>query len=120
MSIESLERELSDLEDNIILKDERVLEILLSGRLYRLRHGSETYFIFRGGERDYLIIPRVMCTCKDFIINVVLKKKRSSCLHLRSVEIATRRSSFFKDLEVEDPSRTLYNIISTGRLNTRT
>ena len=33
-------------------------------------------------RRDHLIVPRTYCSCKDFIINVMSRKKKQVCRHL--------------------------------------
>ncbi|MEZ0290684.1 MAG: hypothetical protein ABWJ42_06310 [Sulfolobales archaeon] len=90
--------------------------MLLSGRLYRITYDNMTYFIYRTDRESYLIIPRVMCTCRDFIINVVFRKKKTSCIHLKAVELAMRKNRFFEQLHARDPVNVLYKVVSTGSL----
>lgn len=116
--IEDLERELRELDENEVSRDPRVLEVLLSKRLYRIKWREKEFFVYRSGREDYLIIPRAMCTCLDFVLNAVMRRKKSSCIHLRAVEIAARKN-LFKDIEVrsnKDFEHILYSIISSGQI----
>ena len=103
------------------LKEKRVL--LLIGK-----SSGRSIYIFMSKERDYLIIPRILCTCKDYEFNVVLRKTKPACYHLVTAELAIRKGEVRRiivDDEVLDNilyetiydgfSRTLRKIIAAGR-----
>ncbi|RLG74774.1 MAG: hypothetical protein DRO14_05365 [Thermoprotei archaeon] len=103
------------------LKEKRVL--LLIGR-----NSGRSIYIFKSKERDYLIIPRLLCTCKDYEFNVVLRKTKSACYHLVAAELAIREGEVRKitvNDEVLDDilyeviydsfSRTLRKMMAAGR-----
>lgn len=46
------------------------------------------YWIFHGRERDYIIIPKTLCTCKDFLIHVVPQQMKRACYHLEAQALA--------------------------------
>ena len=78
------------------LKEKRVL--LLIGK-----SSGRNVYIFMSKGRDYLIIPRILCTCKDYEFNVVLRKAKPACYHLVTAELAIRKGEVRKiivDFEV--------------------
>lgn len=113
-----LEEELEKMSDEDLLRDESVLEVVLSRRVYRLRTPLGTLYVYRTGREDYLVVPRTMCTCPDFMINVVSRRRRASCIHLRAVEYIERRGVFCEDLVVRDWREAVYRILATGSLGT--
>ena len=52
------------------------------------------YWIFHGRERDYMIIPGVLCTCKDFLIHVVPQQTKRTCYHLEAQALAEQTSKY--------------------------
>ena len=46
-----------------------------------LPSGIEVWIVV-GKKKDYLILGDYYCSCVDFLMNVVLKKKKSMCYHL--------------------------------------
>ncbi len=118
INIGSLEKEMSELEEEELLRDQRILEILLSKRIYRIKYGELSFYVYRSGREDYVIIPRIMCTCPDFIMNVIMRRKRSSCIHLRALEIAIKKN-YFREivLDKEKFEKVLYSAVLSGKLS---
>ncbi len=118
IDIGSLEKELSELKEEELLKDQKILEILLSKRIYRIRFGDHNFYVYRSGREDYLIIPRVLCTCPDFLMNVIMRRRKGSCIHLKALEIAIKKS-YFKEIvfDKERFERALYSLVLGGRLS---
>jgi len=114
--IKDLERELSETSDEEFSRDERVLEIILSRRIYKIETRAGRAYIYRSGREDYLIIPRRLCTCPDFIINVVSRGRRSSCIHLRAVEYIERRGLSVPIIKDVDWKNVMYKVVSIGSL----
>jgi predicted nucleic acid-binding Zn finger protein len=82
---------------------EKALEAVQERRVVRLRcrgsgEGVELY-VFHGRDRDYLLFPRRFCTCKDFELNVVVRRAKGTCYHLVACELAVARNSL-RDVEV--------------------
>lgn len=73
--------------------------------------------IFLGSDGDYVIIPYTYCSCKDFSLNVVTRKKRKACYHLFSFCLSKARGTFLK-LPVSDPVE-LTSLIRETLMNTR-
>lgn len=101
-SWESVERELTGLEERDLITDERAVEIVASGRILRLRLGGLRIYAVGVGPKIHLVIPRLYCSCTDFSINVALRCSRGSCVHLRAVEIVERRGLSVRE-EALDP-----------------
>jgi len=82
---------------------EKALEAVQERRVVRLRcRGSEEgveLYVFHGRDRDYLVFPRRFCTCKDFELNVVVRRAKGTCYHLVACELAVARNSL-RDVEV--------------------
>ncbi|MCS7107946.1 MAG: hypothetical protein RMH77_04120 [Sulfolobales archaeon] len=111
---ESLERvrDLSNLSD-------RVKESLYEKRVLRLVCGDTYLWIFNSRDRDYLIIPRMYCSCMDFELNVVIRKTKKYCYHLITQHIAEGRA-LFKELHVSKESLNdiLVEVLYIGRSST--
>jgi predicted nucleic acid-binding Zn finger protein len=105
-------REVPEAISKVLLEPpEKALEAVHERRVVRLRcrgggEGIELY-VFHGRERDYLVFPRRFCTCKDFELNVVVRRAKGTCYHLVAYELAVARNSL-RDVEVE--CETLLNI----------
>lgn len=52
------------------------------------------YWIFHGRERDYMIIPGILCTCKDFLIHVVSQQTKRACYHLEAQALAEQTGKY--------------------------
>ncbi len=73
-------------------------------KVYHIRydHKSQTtalHYVVVGKTTEYLVIfdqkaPNVWwCQCKDFSINVILRKKRNYCKHVLAVKIALENNT---------------------------
>ena len=61
--------------------------IVLIDREYGLK-----VYVFKGSERDYLVSPCKMCTCSDFIINFIGKKRDYPCYHVIGFVLAENQN----------------------------
>lgn len=110
---------------------EKALEALRERRLVRLfcRRGGELaeLYVFYGKDRNYIMIPRTFCSCKDFELNVVSRRLRATCYHLVSLELAISQNkvrvmevdcdtleNIFLELLLGEYSITLKRILQTG------
>ncbi len=80
--------------------DERVLEAIHERRVVKLTCNDVSLWVFNGRERDYLIVPRMYCSCMDFELNVVIRGSKPFCYHLIAQRISELRNAF-KDLKVD-------------------
>ncbi len=80
-------------------------EAIYSERIIHVisRRGKEYFWIFRGKNRDYVIVPEYSCTCKDFIIHVVSENTRRPCYHLVAQKIAEEEGKYVK-LHIDEDS----------------
>jgi predicted nucleic acid-binding Zn finger protein len=95
---------------------ERVREALVNRRVIKVSNADgKTLWAFRGKQRDYFIIPGLFCTCKDFEINVVMRKLRGCCYHLISADLAVERGEF-REISVDNDLffNILYELIING------
>lgn len=61
---------------------------------YICEPSGREFWIIVGKERDYLIIPRLYCSCEDFYINVVTRRKVDLCYHLLSQALASSLKNY--------------------------
>ncbi len=76
------------------VRSRRIIHIITRGR-------REYFWIFKGRNRDYIIIPEYSCTCKDFIIHVVSEKNRRPCYHLIAQKIAEIEKKYL-EVKIEE------------------
>ncbi len=71
---------------------------------------SETYtWIVKGTKREYLIIPDILCTGRDFYQSVVISGDATTCYHLLAQRIAEIRESYEVIESTDAKRRELYN-----------
>ena len=88
----------------------KVLEGMKSGRFVVLKCGDFAVHVYKGHTRDYIVDPCRFCSCYDFLINVLSRRKKSACYHTAGFVIARRKGklkilsvtpSEFRDIVVE-------------------
>lgn len=57
-------------------------------RRHFFRPSGRTVWTVRGKKMDYLILDDFYCSCDDFYLNVVIRRKATSCYHLLAKVIA--------------------------------
>lgn len=67
------------------------------------------FYVYRGLERDYIVIPCRFCSCYDFLLNVLIRKRKVACYHVIGFEIARLNNAL---IEVEVCKRELSTILS--------
>ncbi len=55
---------------------------------YIFKPSNKQIWIVSGKNRDYLIISDFYCSCDDFYINVVIRKKSKICYHVLAKRLA--------------------------------
>jgi predicted nucleic acid-binding Zn finger protein len=55
---------------------------------HSFRPSGRTVWTVRGKKMDYLILDDFYCSCDDFYLNVVIRRKATSCYHLLAKTIA--------------------------------
>jgi len=91
------------------IREKRVVKAHVNGR---------DFTFFKGKDRDYFLIRRLFCTCKDFEFNVVLRRKKLACYHLIATEVAERESAIKElRLSADEFYDIMYEIVLNGRSN---
>ncbi len=88
-------------------------------RVVRVNVGGRSFTFFKGRDRDYFIVRRSFCTCKDFEFNVVLRRRRPACYHLVATEVAEREGTVRElRLSADEFYDIIYELILDGKSNT--
>ncbi len=60
------------------------------------------FYVVRGPTGSHLVLGDIYCSCLDFYLNVVIRKKRKYCYHIAAVNIAEEFGSY-SYIEHKDP-----------------
>ena len=99
--------------DNSVRK---AISSALSQRVYLIHKEPEIYF-FLGEERDHILLQETFCNCMDFLLNVVIRRKRVSCYHLLALCISLEKGYIVEHI-VEDKillMRIIREVIINGK-----
>jgi len=101
------------------LMNEKIREALHDRRVIKLSSDEVVIWVFYGKERDYLIIPKIYCSCMDFELNVIFRGVKKSCYHIVTQHVA-EGSGFFRNLRVSNEliNDILVEILYIGRSST--
>ncbi|MEM4518880.1 MAG: hypothetical protein QXD94_00355 [Sulfolobales archaeon] len=96
----------------------RVKEALYEKRVFRLVCSGKYLWVFSSRDRDYLIIPKIYCSCVDFELNVIVRGSKKYCYHLITQYIAESKG-MFKELTVSNEllNDIFIELIYIGRSN---
>jgi len=97
----------------------RVKEAIFENRIVKIeaKDGSIHWF-FLGKTGSYIVIPKTFCSCVDFEINVVERKKIPTCYHLVAQVVAEVYDKYRRvsDLPVDEVLR-IYDEIEKRQLS---
>lgn len=94
----------------VAIRERRVVKVSVGGR---------SFTFFKGRDRDYFIVGRFFCSCKDFEFNVVLRRRRPACYHLIATEVAERIGAVRElRLGADEFYDVVYELILDGKSNT--
>ena len=96
---------------------DKAIELVRLRRIIKLiSESGKIIYIALGTTGDYLLIPKLFCTCKDFELNVVIRRTKGTCYHLIALELALKSNSF-RELRVNDDvlNDIMYEILFGGR-----
>ncbi|MEM0001442.1 MAG: SWIM zinc finger family protein [Desulfurococcaceae archaeon] len=72
-------------------------------------------WIYAGRERDYILLPGVFCSCKDFILRTVINKTSKYCKHQLGVYIAISRKKYVElNVKLEEAYVIMQEILDKG------
>lgn len=75
---------------------------------YQFEPSDTITWIVKGRARQYLVIPKVYCTCRSFYQEVVISRESSMCYHLLAQQIAELRDQYELVDSTDTKRRKLY------------
>jgi len=83
-------------------KVDKVLKVIKRGiTKYTFNPSRRVVWIALGENDEYLLYPKLYCSCQDFYKAVVIQRKRSFCKHLLA-QVICEFLPDFKESELED------------------
>ena len=62
--------------------------------MYHFRPSDTAVWIVRGRARQYMVIPKIYCTCRSFYQEVVISREINMCYHILAQQIAEIRNLY--------------------------
>ena len=113
MSIAETFRYISEVKKTGFLGNRSIQSSLMLKRLVKPRLLSidicPPLWFYTGVKRDYVVIPRVYCSCKSFVINVMSRKSVKTCRHLL-IQAIGEENGLYREAAINDLD-TLYKIV---------
>ena len=75
---------------------------------YQFNPSDTITWIVKGRTRQYLVIPKVYCTCRSFYQEVVISRESNMCYHLLAQQIAELRDQYELVDSTDTKRRKLY------------
>ncbi len=117
-TIDFLERlVLENVSDKTIWSSVSLKRIVKPILLYMGRDYYPPIWFYVGIKRDYVIVPRIYCSCKSFTINVMTRNRKKVCRHLVIQHIA-EKMGLYRVVEIDDPDtyiRIIWEILDIER-----
>jgi predicted nucleic acid-binding Zn finger protein len=107
----------SDEVINHFLSYEKLLEAINMKRFLVLinRDNGLKIYVFKGINKDYLVSPCRICTCSDFIINFIGRKRGYPCYHVVGFAIAEKLNKLsYIELDNNMFTSIVYEIVFQG------
>jgi len=83
-------------------KVDKVLKVIKRGiTKYTFNPSRRVVWIALGENDEYLLYPKLYCSCQDFYKNVVIQRKRPFCKHLIA-QVICESLPDFKESELKD------------------
>jgi predicted nucleic acid-binding Zn finger protein len=96
------EKIINYLDNNFSNKSSKIIEVLDRGiTKYVYKPSNRIIWTALGTEREYIIYPKLFCSCIDFYKEVVVKKSRRFCKHLIA-QIISKGLNKYNLIELED------------------
>lgn len=90
------------LDNNFSNKSSSIIEVLDRGiTKYIYKPSNRALWTALGTEHEYIIYPKLFCSCIDFYKEVVVKKSRKFCKHLIA-QIISKSLNNYHTIELED------------------
>ena len=75
---------------------------------YQFRPSESITWVVKGRARQYMVIPKIYCTCRSFYQEVVISRESNMCYHLLAQQIAEIRNQYESDYSTDTERRKLY------------
>ena len=75
---------------------------------YQFRPSESVTWIVKGRARQYMVIPKIYCTCRSFYQEVVISRESNMCYHLLAQQIAEIRNQYESVDSTDTERRKLY------------
>ncbi len=75
---------------------------------YQFTPSDSTTWIVRGKRREYMVIPKIYCTCRSFYQEVVISRESKMCYHLLAQQIAELRDAYEQIASTDSERRKMY------------
>ena len=93
---------LNFIDTNFPDKVDKVLKVIKRGiTKYTFNPSRRVVWIALGENDEYLLYPKLYCSCQDFYKAVVIQRRRSFCKHLLA-QVICEYLPEFKESELED------------------
>ncbi len=85
-----------------------------------IKEGKNKYeapiWFYIGTRSDHIIVPRLYCSCKHFVIRVMSEKQSLGCLHIAGQKLAEEKR-IYRVIEMthEECLEAIYEILKYGR-----
>lgn len=61
---------------------------------YQFKPSDSITWVVKGRARQYMVIPKIYCTCRSFYQEVVISRESNMCYHLLAQQIAEIRNQY--------------------------
>lgn len=75
---------------------------------YQFKPSDSINWIVKGRARQYMVIPKIYCTCRSFYQEVVISRESRMCYHLLAQQIAEIRDQYELVDSTDTKRRKLY------------
>ncbi len=82
----------------------KALKSALKGQVAKhvFRPSGRFFYVVKGPTGPHLVLGDIYCSCFDFHLNVVMRRKREYCYHIVAASIAEKIGSY-KEITHKDP-----------------
>ncbi|OYT62510.1 MAG: hypothetical protein B6U69_01550 [Thermofilum sp. ex4484_15] len=100
---EEAKRYLKRLEEKYGSRFKRAMKAVEEGRVFRIKREYskvDIWLVYGSKGKPYLVIPDKFCTCRDFYLNVLVRRKVDLCYHILAQKIALRIGKY-KEIAID-------------------
>jgi predicted nucleic acid-binding Zn finger protein len=72
---------------------------------YQFQPSDTTTWIVKGRARQYMVIPKIYCTCRSFYQDVVISRENNMCYHILAQQIAEIRNLYVTVISTDSERR---------------